>query len=411
MPISYSEQTMLTCPSCGKSFEAEVWTLVDTAERPDLLQALQDETLDRVTCPHCGYSGASGAPLLLHDPQQRRVYFAVPPGVEEHRWRERAQELLYALVGSLPEEARLPYLGDVQVNQEVAGMRRSWMSYQRRLNSRRGASAPEAAQPTQAREPVAAALAAPPAEDGARIYDLVQQLLAADSATEFQALVERNPVLLSEAADLAVGQLIEAAYAQGEHEIGEALRTLRGTLSDLRGGSVPARETAPAPAAVAAETAAPAETATSALPELAYQALLRVATNDDLQQTVRDYPVLLEGWIDQALAARAEAVLDEGNERLAVTIEERREALAELRHSSASEPALLQAIEVLLHARDEQALEQAITGYPVLLTEAAQTALLELSAGARSRGDSTLAEYAIECRALLHRIREELEQG
>ncbi len=408
MPISYSEQTVLTCPSCGRSFEAEVWTLVDTAERPDLLQALQDQTLDRVTCPHCGHSGASGAPLLLHDPQQRRVYFAVPPSVEEHRWRERAQELLYALVGSLPEEARLPYLGDVQVNQEVAGMRRSWMSYQRRLNSRRGLAAETA--PTPAREPAAPAPAARPPEDGARIYDLIQQLLAADSAGDLQALVERNPVLLGEATDQAVGQLIETAYAQGEREIGEALRTLRGTLAELRGSPAPAREPTAAPAAAVSPPPAP-EAEAAALPELAYQALLRVATNDDLQQTVRDYPVLLEGWVDQALAARAEVVLDEGNERLAAAIEERREALAELRHSSASEPALLQAIGVLLQARDEQALEQAITSYPALLTEAAQTALLELSADARTRGDDTLAEYAVECRALLRRIRDELEQG
>lgn len=406
MPISYSEQTVLTCPSCGKSFEAEVWTLVDTAERPDLLQALQDETLDRVSCPHCGYSGPSGAPLLLHDRQQRRVYFAVPPDVAEHRWRERAQELLYVLVGSLPEEARLPYLGDVQVNQEVAGMRRAWQSYQRRLNSRRGNSAPV----VEHEATVAPAVPPPrPTETDRRIYELVQLLLAADSAGEFQTLIERNPLLLGEAADLAVAELVEAAYAQGQREIGEALQALRGTLADLRSAPAPAHTAVAPSAATVAST--PSVQAAADLPELAYQALLRVATNDDLQQIVRDYPVLLEGWADMALAARAETVLDEGNERLATTIEERREALAELRHHSANEAALIQAIEVLLQARDEQALEQAITTYPALLTEAAQVALLELSAGARARGDDPLAEYAVECRALLRRIRDELEQG
>lgn len=395
MPISYSEQTTLTCPACQREFAAEVWTLVDTAERPDLAQALQDGTLDRATCPHCGASGPSGAPLLLHDPQQRRVYFAVPPGVAEHRWRERAQELLYVLVGSLPEDARLTYLGDVQVEQEVAGVRRAWQRRQRRTERR----APAAEQPPPAAEPLREAAAPAPAPATA-LAELIGQLLASDSAADFQALIERNPALLSEQADQTAAQLADTAYAQGQREIGDALRALRTSLADLRRGADPA-----APAPPAAQPASPAQ---ASLPEATYQALLRAGTSAELRETVGDYPVLLEGWVDQDLSARAEAVLDEGNERLASAIEERREALAELRHSSVSEPALLQAVETLLRARDESALEQAITSYPALLTEAAQATLLELAAQARARGDTSLAEYAAECRTMLRHIREQL---
>jgi hypothetical protein len=405
MPISYSEQTTLTCPACQREFEAAVWTLVDTAERPDLTLALQEGTLDRVTCPHCGSSGPSGAPLLLHDPQQRRVYFAVPPGVAEHRWRERAQELLYMLVGSLPEEARLTYLGDVQVEQEIGGVRRAWQRRQRKAEARRAgsAAAPQPApEPSRAPEPPAQKPAAP----AAPLVELVQQLLASDSAADFQAQIERSPVLLSELADQTIGRLADDAYAQGQREIGEALRALRASLADLRRG-----ETAPevaAPPVSESAPAAPAEPPAERLPEQTYQALLRASTSAELRQTVSDYPALLEGWVDQALSARAEAVLEEGNERLATAIEERREALAELRQSSVSEPVLMRAVEALLHARDESALEQAITTYPALLTEAAQTALLELAAGARARGDTALAEYAAECRAMLRHIRDEL---
>src|SRR5438876_3504931 len=119
MAISYSENVTLTCPSCQKNFASEVWMLVDAAERPELAQALRDGTLNLVTCPHCDYHGPAGAPLLFHDPANQRVYFAAPPASEEYEWREQVQSLLYLLVGGLPEEQRRPYLGDVQVEQEV----------------------------------------------------------------------------------------------------------------------------------------------------------------------------------------------------------------------------------------------------------------------------------------------------
>jgi hypothetical protein len=41
MSLSYSENTNLTCPSCGARLGAEVWMLVDAAERPDLAHALR----------------------------------------------------------------------------------------------------------------------------------------------------------------------------------------------------------------------------------------------------------------------------------------------------------------------------------------------------------------------------------
>src|SRR5512138_747865 len=132
MPISHSEYIDLTCPSCGARFETEAWTLIDAAERSDLAQALREGSLNVATCPKCGAPSPAGAALLLHDPAGRRVYFAVPPNVGEHVWRERAQELLYQLVGSLPEDERRPYLGDVQVEQELDGVRRALLRNDRR---------------------------------------------------------------------------------------------------------------------------------------------------------------------------------------------------------------------------------------------------------------------------------------
>jgi ribosomal protein L29 len=112
-------------------------------------------------------------------------------------------------------------------------------------------------------------------------------------------------------------------------------------------------------------------------------------------------------------------VLDEGNERLAATLEERRELLADLRAAAPTDTApvdaapdtLHDAVEALLSADDEDVLAQVLLEYPALLSDEAQDALWRLSAEARSQGDEELATYAVECRAMLRRVREGLAAG
>ncbi len=253
MPLSYSERAALTCPSCGAEFEAEAWMLVDAAERPDLAHELREGTLNAVTCPGCGQSAPAGAPLLFHDPSNRRVYFAAPPGADEYQLREQAQSLLYLLVGGLPEEARLPYLGDVQVEQEVEGVRRAVLRRQRARARASGAGPVGSGGPTGA-GPVGALREAPlpgPSAHGAEhhvvaaapphapdeappIVAAVRALLAADTADEFTTIVDTHPALLDAGADAAILQLAEVAQAQGERDVAAALREVRVTLAELR---------------------------------------------------------------------------------------------------------------------------------------------------------------------------------
>jgi hypothetical protein len=132
------------------------------------------------------------------------------------------------------------------------------------------------------------------------------------------------------------------------------------------------------------------------------------------------HPALLRPAADAELAERVNLALDEGNERLARAIEERREALAELRAATArpapsatpavDEPTLDEAIEALLVAEGEDALAEVIDQYPVLLDDVAAQALWQFAAEARASGDEELARYAVECRAMLQRVRDELGQ-
>jgi signal transduction histidine kinase len=137
---------------------------------------------------------------------------------------------------------------------------------------------------------------------------------------------------------------------------------------------------------------------------------MRADSLGDLAEAAREHPALLEPSADDEIGARAEAAIDEGNDQLAQAIEARREALADMRAELTGETTLMHAIQTLVRAGDhEEALAEAISTYPVLLTDAAQEALFRLAAESRTRGDDALAERAVEYREWLRSVREGLE--
>ncbi|MCS6938727.1 MAG: CpXC domain-containing protein [Roseiflexaceae bacterium] len=407
MSISYAELASLTCPVCRTPFEAEIWTILDARERPDLADMLLSGALNVVTCPQCGHQADAGGPLLVHDPDGRRVYFAAPADAPEHVWRERAQELLYVLVGSLPEEARLPYLSDVQVEVEASGVRRAMLRRGRRF-VQRPSDDPESPRnvhtsPAPVEQPDA--LSVPGA-----LVAAIEELLTADTPAEAAAVVERHPALTTLDADAVIEQLIRAARAHGEHDIAHALTEARVLLNDLRAGIAPGEQREVSSTSSPSTLSFPGAEG-SRLADQVYQAFLRAESPRALREAVANYPALLEPWADDELAARVDAALEEGNEHLAQAIELRRDALARLRADMTGGAGLHEAIDALLRAgHDADALAMVVDEYPALLTDAAQTALFELAAGARARGDHALAEYAVECRALLRRVREGLQE-
>jgi hypothetical protein len=422
MSISHSEYIELACPSCRARFEADVWTLVDAAERSDLAQALREGGLNVARCPKCAAQVSADAALLLHDPAGRRVYFAVPANVGEHVWRERAQELLYQLVGSLPVDERRPYLGDVQVEQELDGVRRALLRNDRcRGAGRQGDGATgrwgdreierqgDKATPELSLAPSPSRPTAHSADES--LIEAVRALLAADTDAEFHAIAADNPALLGENADAVVRDLAELAYADGEPAVSTALHELRVVLARLRVGDDRPTSNAQQPVA-SAPTPQYSELTTqnAKLSDAAYQALAHAASPEALLAATRDYPALLEAWADTDLAARIEAALDEGNDRLARAIEARREGLAALRAQLSAGETLRQAVQALLAAEGEDAVAGLLSDYPILLTDTAQEALDDMAADALARDDQQLAEQASACQALLRTVRVGLEE-
>ncbi len=402
MPVGYQEATELTCPACNVAFEASVWLILDAQESPEAVAALRRGELNLVTCPSCGHRGPAGAPLLFHDAARRRVVFAPAPGTPEHAWRDQARDLHALLVGSIAEEQRRPYLGEVDIVQDLAGIARLLERLERRPSAPASRPGVEGVSEPMARQGAQATPGASPPEDPPPLLVAVEAMLAAEAPEEFEAILARHPILLDPSSDMALAQLIEVALEQREFAVADGLRNARALLARLSATS-PGQGAPPAPAPPLDD-----------LPDAAVQALLRAAAEAELEAVCAEHPALLRPEADGLLARRVDQALDEGNERLAHALEERREALARRRPAAASAAgphaaSLDEAIEALLVADGEEALVEVLDRYPVLLEEAAAEALWQFAAEARASGDEDLARYAVACRELLRRVRADLE--
>lgn len=413
MPIAYQEQAQLTCPACGADFEAPVWLILDAQEQPAAVEALLRDELNLVRCPSCRATGPAGAPLLYHDGLARRVIFAPAPGAAEHELREQARDLHAVLVGSIPEDQRRPYLADVDIAQDLAGV----AHLLRRASRRRGgdgagARGPAAPSGSPAPEPPGDASAPAPAagergEQAPPLLVAVEALLGANSQEELDEILAAYPILLDASTDTTLAQLVEVAVEQRAYAIADSLREARALLARLSGAAAAAPAAPPSPAAPV-----------TGLPELALHDLLRAQSAAELEAVAAAHPLLLRPEVDGLLAERVEHAIDDGHERLAHALEERREALAQLRAAllapgagpGADAATLDEAVEALLLAEGEAALAEVIDRYPVLLDAAAAQALWQFAAEARASGDDELARYAVECREMLRRVREGLAE-
>lgn len=63
----------LNCDLCDERFEFDVWCIVDTDERPDLLAKVKTGTLHDAVCPKCGYSTRIQSHVLLYRPSNKPV--------------------------------------------------------------------------------------------------------------------------------------------------------------------------------------------------------------------------------------------------------------------------------------------------------------------------------------------------
>jgi len=70
MPSLLGETISYTCERCGSPFSFEIWSVVDTVERPDLAGRITDASIRVFACPSCGETVSSIDPLLVYRPHE-----------------------------------------------------------------------------------------------------------------------------------------------------------------------------------------------------------------------------------------------------------------------------------------------------------------------------------------------------
>jgi len=101
----------ITCPSCGQKYSAQVLSVIDVGQSPQLKAAVLRGQVNTVSCPSCHTPGVVSAPLLYHDPKKEMLLLFVPPELNlPLPERERLTgNLVNALMSVVPQEQRKGY--------------------------------------------------------------------------------------------------------------------------------------------------------------------------------------------------------------------------------------------------------------------------------------------------------------
>src|SRR5574341_318990 len=104
--------TSINCPVCGQPFSAILERIVDAGIDPTAKERLLSGRVNLVTCPHCGYRGMVGTPMMYHDPAKKLaiVYVPMELNVQQTDREKLIGELTNADIRSLLEEAPKGYL-------------------------------------------------------------------------------------------------------------------------------------------------------------------------------------------------------------------------------------------------------------------------------------------------------------
>lgn len=375
MPISYAELVPLTCPRCGTPFEAETYIIIDGVERPDLVTRILNDSLHDATCPQCGQVGRVPAPLLYHDGAHRRALLAVPPDLSEAEWREIGQTLLWTLIGALPEEARRPYLGDVQAEAGLVGV--AQIIRQERLAGSGGDD---------------------PDEELPPVVIAIQALLDARGPQELLQALDAHTILNDPQATTIMRELAFEARQSGQIEAANGFNRAAELLEQVK------QMRRPMPGARGTNQPAPEHI------ETLVRALLRSVTGQQLAQTVDQYPELLDEATDAALESYAATASQQNQQRTAEGLAERLAALREMRSQYCAQQPVLDAVQAYLQAETTDQIEAIIVEREELTTDAADQALERLEVVARADGDADFATFVEERRAFLRQVRAALDE-
>ncbi len=197
----------VTCPKCGTRYAAQVLSVVDVGQEPQLKSLLLRGALNTVVCPQCGTPGRVSAPLLYHDPQKELLLVYLPPELNlPMPEREKLTgSLVSALMSTVPAEQRKGYFlnprpaltmqGLLDEILEADGITKEMLAEQR-ARSR-------------------------------LLQDLVRAL---DDEAQFGALIEQHKSRLDYSFFVTLAAAAEGSAASGQQQLAERLLKLRDQL-------------------------------------------------------------------------------------------------------------------------------------------------------------------------------------
>lgn len=191
MNRSFTQSIDLECTNCKQPFHADVWLIVDAAERPDLVTQIQDDTLHVVYCPHCGTAHPLDAPVLFHDGASQTLLFASQMHSTATQDQDVARQLGQQLISTTPIEERGVYLTTARTVIGLEGLRR--------------------------------ALSGEADDERDELSDALRALMMATSPLEVRAVAADHPVLHSTDAHDQLREYVTQLQAGGHDDVATAL--------------------------------------------------------------------------------------------------------------------------------------------------------------------------------------------
>ncbi len=105
------QKIQIKCPNCGLPYQANVQSIIDVGQDPELRRAFLSGQLNRAVCPNCKTPIGIDVPLLYHDPAAEFLGVYMPPqaNMPEMERQKVIGELTQSLMRSLPPEQRKGY--------------------------------------------------------------------------------------------------------------------------------------------------------------------------------------------------------------------------------------------------------------------------------------------------------------
>jgi hypothetical protein len=198
----------IVCPRCHARFTAEVETIIDVGQNPELKAHFIQGQINGNTCPQCGYKGAMIAPLFYHDSQKELALVLLPgelalPHDEQQRLIGSFTNLV---MSSLPPEKRKAYLFQPKM----------FLTYQSLVNAVLEADGvtPEMIQAQNKR------------------IKLLQEFAGAKDQAELEKTIEANAALLDKDFFEIITISLINAQQEGNSELVELLYSMRQAIAE-----------------------------------------------------------------------------------------------------------------------------------------------------------------------------------